>query len=198
MDMDDALAGHLVASVFEVLLVDAGYEVVPTGVERIIRELRALKHDAYVDLVHHRLRTAPDYFVLDVEARQSWLTEVKFRHYIHPALCDDLRAIQHAWAPLALILAVAEPPEEWTGVVQHIRVFTIEADTRLDRQFFSDRGSRKRRIPTPRKAMGGRDHPEGAGRYPAYYVAGVRRAALKLRATWFVAVVHLGKAEKNR
>jgi len=47
MDMDDALAGHLVASVFEVLLVDAGYEVVPTGVERIIRELRALKHDAY-------------------------------------------------------------------------------------------------------------------------------------------------------
>ena len=142
MDMDDALAGHLVASVFEVLLVDAGYEVVPTGVERIIRELRALKHDAYVDLVHHRLRTAPDYFVLDVEARQSWLTEVKFRHYIHPALCDDLRAIQHAWAPLALILAVTEPPEEWTGVVQHIRVFTIEADTRLDRQFFSDRGSR--------------------------------------------------------
>src|SRR5437016_13690562 len=51
MDMDDALPGHLVASVFEVLLVDAGYQVVPTGVERTIRELRAVKVDAYIDLV---------------------------------------------------------------------------------------------------------------------------------------------------
>src|SRR5437899_5563225 len=37
--------------------------------------------------------------------------------------------------------------------------------------------------------MGGRDHPEGAGRYPSYYVAGVR-------ATWFVAVLHLGRPKK--
>src|SRR5439155_13540414 len=74
--------------------------------------------------------------------RHSWITDVKCHHYIYPALCDVLRAIQHAGAPFALILAVAEPPEECTGVVQHIRVFTIEADTRLDRQFFSDRGSR--------------------------------------------------------
>lgn len=142
MDLDNALPGHLVASVFEVLLVDAGYQVVPTGVERNIRELRAVKLDAYIDLVHPRLRTAPDFFVLDVEARQSWLTEIKFRQYIHRALCDDLRSIQEEWAPLTLILAVAEPPKEWTGIVRHIRVFTIEPDTRLDQQFFGDRGAR--------------------------------------------------------
>jgi hypothetical protein len=31
MDIDNVLAEHVVASVIEVLLVDAGYEVVPTG-----------------------------------------------------------------------------------------------------------------------------------------------------------------------
>jgi hypothetical protein len=31
MDIDNVLAGHVVASVLEVLLVDAGDEVVPTG-----------------------------------------------------------------------------------------------------------------------------------------------------------------------
>ena len=142
MDIDNVLAGHLVASVFEVLLVDAGYEVVPTGVERTIRELRAVTREAYRDLVHPRLRWVPDFFVLDVEARQSWLTEVKSCQLIRPVLCDRLRATQQEWAPFTLILAVAKPPEEWTGVVEHIRAFTIEADTRLDHQFLSDQGAR--------------------------------------------------------
>jgi len=99
MDLDNALPGHLVASVFEVLLVDAGYQVIPTGIKRTRRELRTAPVDAHLDVVHPRLRFAPDFFVFDVEARQSWLTEIKFRHYIHRALCDDLRLIQRDWAP---------------------------------------------------------------------------------------------------
>jgi hypothetical protein len=142
MHIENVLAGHVVASVFEVLLVDAGYEVVPTGVERIVRELRAVSREAYRDLVHPRLRSVPDFFVLDVEAGQSWLTEVKAYQLICPALCDRLRATQREWTPFTLILAVAKPPEEWTGVVEHIRAFTIEADTRLDSQFLSDQGAR--------------------------------------------------------
>jgi hypothetical protein len=142
MDIENALAGHLVASVFEVLLVDAGYEVVPTGVERTIRELRAVTREAYRDLVHPRLRWVPDFFVLDVEEQESWLTEVKCCQHIHPMLCDRLRATQQEWAPFTLILAVAKPPEAWTGLISHIRAFTIEADTRLDHQFLSDHGAR--------------------------------------------------------
>ncbi len=90
MDLDNALPGHLVASVFEVLLVDAGYQVIPTGIERTLRELRTVPVDAYIDLVPPRLRAAPDFFVLDIGARQAYLTEIKFRQYLHRALCDDL------------------------------------------------------------------------------------------------------------
>lgn len=142
MDIDNALPGHLVASVFEVLLIDAGYQVIPTGIERTLRELRSVPVDAYIDLVPPRLRSAPDFFVLDIEARQSSLTEIKFRHYLHKALCDDLRVIQRDWAPFTLILAVADPPKEWTGIVRHIKVFTIQPETRLDDEFLHIRGAR--------------------------------------------------------
>jgi len=50
--------------------------------------------------------------------------------------------MHQAWAPFTLILAVAEPPKEWTGIVRHIKVFTIEAGTRLDDEFFKTEGAR--------------------------------------------------------
>jgi len=142
MDIDNALPGHLVASVFEVLLVDAGYQVIPTGIEKTLRELRTVSVDAYIDLVPPRFRSQPDFFVLDLEAHRSWLTEIKFRHYLHPALCDDLRAMHREWAPFNLILALAEAPKEWSGIVRHIKVFTINAETRLDEDFFRTKGMR--------------------------------------------------------
>jgi hypothetical protein len=142
MDIDVTLPGHLVASVFEVLLIDAGYQVIPTGIERTLREVRTVPVGAYIDLVPPRLRSAPDFFVLDVEAHQSWLIEIKFRRYLHPLLCDDLYVMQRDWAPVVLILAVAEPPPEWTGIVRCIKAFTITPDTRLDRDFFLGRGGR--------------------------------------------------------
>jgi hypothetical protein len=142
MDIDNALPGHLVASVFEVLLVDAGYQVIPTGIERTLRELRTVSVDTYIDLVPKRLRSEPDFFILDLDARQSWLTEIKFRHYLHPALCDDLRTMHREWAPFNLILAIAEPPMQWTGIVRHIKAFTIHPETRLDEEFFRSKGTR--------------------------------------------------------
>jgi hypothetical protein len=142
MNIDNALPGHLVASVFEVLFVDAGYQIIPTGIERTLRELRTVSLDTYIDLVPQRLRSEPDFFILDLNVHQSWMTEIKFRHYLHPALCDDLRVMHREWAPFHLILALAEPPIEWTGIVRHIKVFTIKPETRLDEEFFRTRGTR--------------------------------------------------------
>ena len=142
MHLDEALQGHLVAAIVEVLLIDAGYQVIPTGIERSIRELRAVDVELYRALAHPRLRSAPDFFVLDLDARQGVLTEIKFRHYIHPLLVDDLRPIHRDWSPLVLILAVAAPPQEWTGLIRHIRAFQIGADTALDLHFLNTAGHR--------------------------------------------------------
>ncbi len=71
MDLTDSLHGHAVAAIFEVLIVDAGYQVVPLGVERSVRELRAVGQETYLKLIHPRLRSIPDFFVFDIEAGES-------------------------------------------------------------------------------------------------------------------------------
>jgi len=89
-----------------------------------------------------RLRSMPDFFVIDPDSPQGWLTEVKFRRYLHANLVDDIRTAQDHWAPFQLVLAVAEPPEEWAGAVKHLRAFRIEPAARLNRGFFTSRGER--------------------------------------------------------
>lgn len=54
-------------------------------------------------------------------------------------ICGSFR---RTGAPFVLILAVAEPPQKWTGTVRHIRVFEIDSATRLDQQFFREAGRR--------------------------------------------------------
>ena len=86
----------------------------------------------------HLFRSEP----LDLEEGKSWLTEIKFRHYLHPKFVDDLKTIQGEWAPFTLILAVREPPEEWKGTIRHIRLFEIDEDTEIRPDLFRCAGER--------------------------------------------------------
>jgi hypothetical protein len=140
--LDAALSGHLVATVIDVLLVDAGYQVVPLGIERVVRELRNADAERFRAIAPLPLRSMPDFFVIDPDNPQGWLTEIKFRRYLHSNLVDDIRTAQEHWAPFHLVLAVAEPPDEWTGVVKHLRAFRIEPAAQLSRGFFTSRGER--------------------------------------------------------
>ena len=100
MDIDYALPGHLVAAFFEVLLIYAGYQVIPTGIERSLRELRTVQAETYRELAHPRLRFAPDFFVLDVEARQGWLTEISATRLDQQFFREAGRRIQDVFARL--------------------------------------------------------------------------------------------------
>jgi len=142
VDLDNRLRGQLVAAAFEVLLLDAGYQVIPTGIERSLRELRTVAVDRYLEPAPPPLRTTPDFFVLDLKGRESWLAEVKFRRYLHKRLLDDLATIQETWPEFILVLVLAEPPDEWTGEVRHIRAFQIDEDTELTWEFLLRDGRR--------------------------------------------------------
>ena len=131
-----------VAGAFELLLYDAGYQVIPTGIERSLRELRSVDRDRYIKLAHPRLRTTPDCFVLDLEGGNSWLTEVKYRRYMSERLLKGLEEIRQTWSPYVLVLVLAEPPEEWTGDVSHIRAFEIDERTDLTLKYLLEDGSR--------------------------------------------------------
>src|SRR5215475_2192118 len=140
--LDVALSGHLAATVIEVLLVDAGYQVVPLGIERIVRELRTADAERYRGIAPPRLRSLPDFFVIDPDSSQGFLVEVKYRRYLHSKLAEDLSTSQEHWAPLVLVLAVTEPPVEWTGAVRHLRLFRIEPRTPLTMAYFTGHGAR--------------------------------------------------------
>ena len=83
--LDAVLSGHLVATVIEVLLADAGYQVIPLGVERIVRELRTVDAERFRQVAPTRLRALPDFFVMDPDGGQGSLVE------------------EH-WAPVLLVL----------------------------------------------------------------------------------------------
>jgi hypothetical protein len=142
MDLDNTLRGHLIAGALEVLLVDAGYHVIPIGIERNLRELRSIGLERYLDLAPRQLRTCPDFFVLDRDGQESRLVEIKFRRYLHRNLLGDLREIAGAWAPFVLVLVAGEPPDEWRGAIRHIRAFVIEHTTELDGRFLYTGGLR--------------------------------------------------------
>lgn len=57
-------------------------------------------------------------------------------------MLEDLGTIQRECAPFTLILAVGEPPDEWTGIIRHMKVFEIGPRTPLDQQFLKQEGQR--------------------------------------------------------
>jgi len=144
MKIENALKGHTICSIFETLLVDAGYHVVPFGIERVIREVRPLHAEDYLSVMKpwQNLRSMPDLFVLDLEKKKGWLTEVKYKKKLSRAIVKEFDKYKQTWGPFNIILALSTPPSSWTGEVKHIRVFEVNKNTELNSEFFEDNGKR--------------------------------------------------------
>ncbi|MGH7908586.1 MAG: hypothetical protein ACRENW_01905 [Thermodesulfobacteriota bacterium] len=137
MEMENALKGHTICSIFETLLVDAGYHVVPFGIERVIREVRPLHAKDYLSVMEswQNLRLMPDLFVLDLEKKKGWLTEVKYKKKLLKSIVNEFKKYKRTWIPFHIVLALLKPPDSWTGEVKHIRVFEVNKRTELDMEF---------------------------------------------------------------
>ncbi|HXG02048.1 MAG TPA: hypothetical protein VNO23_01365 [Candidatus Binatia bacterium] len=142
MNLDSRLQGQLAAAAIEALLADAGYQVIPVGIEHSLRELKFLDPKRYVKVAPVMLRTAPDLFVLDPDGDTSRLVEVKYRRRLHERLVRRLRRIQAGWAPFVLVLIVAESPPNWAGHINHIKAFEIDRKTHLSLDFLGGGGRR--------------------------------------------------------
>ena len=143
MRVDPQLKGHTIATIFEVILIHAGYYVIPIGVERTNPALRTVDRKTYMK-VSERLRSIPDFFYVDPEEKERGFLEVKFRQRVRSSdLLTILRQTQSEWSPFVLILAVAQPPEAWKkGEIHHIRAFHIHEYTDLDLAFLRNSGRR--------------------------------------------------------
>lgn len=130
MDYSARVKGSITQSLLKSLLADAGYRVVPLGVEEVVREVSNLDNNAYAALdLPNVLRRMPDFFVADRELSKTWLVEVKFRKEwnedVHKVLGKQLRDQVKHWKPIYLIIFLGTPakiiegyPSAWIGVAK--------------------------------------------------------------------------------
>jgi hypothetical protein len=113
MDFKNRLKGSLTQTLFRSLLVDAGYHIVPLGVEEVIREANSLSKSQYKNLeLPIVLRRMPDFFVVDKNYENHFLIEVKFRRCWDSDTLDQLRDNLHdqvhTWGKLLLFVLLGE------------------------------------------------------------------------------------------
>jgi hypothetical protein len=113
MDFKNRLKGSLTQTLFRSLLVDAGYYVVPLGVEEVIREVNSLSQPQYQNLeLPSVLRRMPDFFVADKNYEKYFLIEVKFRRswnsFTREQLRENLYAQAQTWGKILLFVLLGE------------------------------------------------------------------------------------------
>ena len=117
MDFKNRLKGTVTQTLLKALLEDAGYRVVPLGIEGVIREVTALPIQSYAALgLSLTLRKLPDFFVADATLKEHWLVEVKYRKQwdaeTRKALGKELSEQVAQWQPVLLVVFLGTPITE--------------------------------------------------------------------------------------
>ncbi len=121
LDFINRIKGTVTQTLLRNLLSDAGYRVVPLGVEEVLRELADISEEQYKQLnLALPLRKLPDFFVSNLGFTQSWLVEAKYRkswnEQVRAELHGKLFAQVETWQPLILLIVLGESPDggDWT------------------------------------------------------------------------------------
>lgn len=113
MSFDTRLKGKITQGLFQTLLEDVKYRIVPLGIEEVIREVQAVEAAEYSKLeLSTTLRRLPDFFIALPDLSKSWLVEVKYRKswndWTRDQLGDQLREQVRQWMPLYLVVFIGE------------------------------------------------------------------------------------------
>lgn len=80
MDFRNRIAKEMTQGMVRAIFEDAGYRVIGTGIEDVLRELICLHRDEYHDLKFpDSMRLLPDMTVMDRDQKERYLIEVKYR-----------------------------------------------------------------------------------------------------------------------
>lgn len=109
MDYNNRVKGSITQTIVKSILEDAGYHVVPLGIEEVLRELKQLNPISYLQLgLPSVLRKLPDFFITDLKNQKHWLLEVKYRRQwnatTHASLEEDLLEQAQKWGPFSFLL----------------------------------------------------------------------------------------------
>lgn len=115
MKFDNKLKGNLTEIIGVTLFEDAGYRVVPLGIEKVVREITTLSLNDYKDLrLSETLCSLPDFLIAEADMRKAWMVEVKYRKkFENFRTCESLKATlgkqAEKWGEIYILLFVGEP-----------------------------------------------------------------------------------------
>ena len=127
MKYTNRLKGAITQTLLKSLLEDAGYRIVPLGIEEVIREIKVLGKKQYLSLkLPDNLRSLPDFFVTDRKVSKVWLLEVKYRKSWGPStrkiLEPGLKQQVKEWDPLYFMMFLGHPFEDNESPSYRMRV----------------------------------------------------------------------------
>lgn len=130
MDFKNRLKGSVTQTLLKALLEDAGYQIVPLGIEEVIREVKTLSGSEYTKLgLPDVLRKMPDFFIADKNFTETWLIEVKYRKQwnegTRTALKHEIEPQVKIWQPVYLVLFLGEPARETDTPASSIGVLRL-------------------------------------------------------------------------
>lgn len=98
--------------IIRALLEDAGYRVIDSGIEKVIRELSCMPVLEYKGLSYPKaLSLLPDFTVMDREQKSKFLVEVKYRKVWGEELFEEVKEQVRLYGELVLISVNASAPD---------------------------------------------------------------------------------------
>jgi hypothetical protein len=112
MDFANRIKKEMTEGIVRALLADAGYRVIPFGIERVLREVECQSEDEYKNLhFPDAVSRQPDLAVMNRQQDQKFFVEVKYRAAWSNEVLDYMAEQVELFKDLVLVFLVAKPPE---------------------------------------------------------------------------------------
>lgn len=133
MNYSSRLRGTVTQTLVKTLLEDAGYRIVPLGIEEVVREVKLLGEKEYQGLrLPTVLRHLPDFLVTDAAMKESWLVEVKYRNgwdkIAKSKLATGLKRQIKSWGPVNVLILLGEPHDQRPDPAALLRIPKLELE----------------------------------------------------------------------
>lgn len=111
MGFTNRIKKEMSEGLIKALLVDAGYRVISSGIESIIRETECLEKEQFYRLGFSKALTSmPDYIVMDKAQTEMHIIDVKYRKNWTASLLNDVHDQVELMGKLTLVCFNANPP----------------------------------------------------------------------------------------
>jgi hypothetical protein len=110
LDFENRIKKEMTEGIVKAILEDAGYRVIDSGIEKVIRELSCLSALEYANLAYpDAMSNLPDFTVMNNEQTEKFLVEVKFRSKWNRDLFQEIRRQVEIFGELVLVSINAMP-----------------------------------------------------------------------------------------